>query len=149
MKYENELNDTKRIINGFQEIAPNQTSLVTFARNKLADEETKGVKLSYLKRVVKELSVCAKATFGKLQLEAFNLLIADTVFGNSRNAAQLEKIAAQTEIMSEDEYRDIMLELDTFLQQNQKLNDSETGLISRVNALLLAYERSNRAKSID
>ena len=144
MKFEKELADVKFAINEYEKIAPDQFALTAFMKEKLALEEAKGVKLSYLRRVHKELLVCARETFPKSKLTAFKLALANSVFGNGSKGVSLEKVVERGAIKSKDEYQQIMIILNEMLQNNKSLGDAENNLILKVNDLLLLFEKESK-----
>ena len=146
MKYENELNDLRLAIAAFERIAPNQFALIAFTKEQLANEVEKGVKLAYLRRVHKELLVCARATFSKSQFEAFKLALVDSVFGSGPKGDLLQKIVTRGKIKSEDEFREVMAELDALLQRKEPMGDKDKNMVLKINDILLAFEQSNRTK---
>lgn len=144
MKFEKELADIRFAINEYEKIAPDQFALTAFMKEKLAIEEAKGVKLSYLRRVHKELLVCARETFPKSKLTAFKLALANSTFGNGSKDVSLEKVVARGSIKSSDEYQQIMIILNEMLQGGKALGDAENNLILKVNDLLLLFEKESK-----
>lgn len=135
-----ELNLLMAEFDALELVRPSQKEMLDRFRASTMMEVEKGLKKSYLKRSRKENVSYAKNVLTPSQFAAFKALIEGTApIGSSTSI--LEVVLRRGKLESEEEYADVMEELDRFIQNSSNLSETDALLIQTVNSLIFSFEK--------
>lgn len=131
------IDEIARAINALFSIAPEQADFVEFSKTLLRRELDKGGKITALKRIHKEILVYAKNVLSREKFKEFEL----TSMGDKEEDGILGQVIAAGKIQSDEEFRAVMDELNSLIQEAIDPSVSEKIKIACKNELLAAYEK--------